>query len=139
MQVREDLHDASRAAEARWSRQRDLRPLVGGAVIARIWRGETRAADADEYMEVLRRTGVPDYRATPGNRDVIVLRRVRGDRAEFLLITLWDSRDAIAAFAGPDIDVARYYPEDQQYLLEFAEQVEHWELVAREPATSDEE
>lgn len=102
-------------------------------MIARIWRGETKAADADTYLEVLRRTGVPDYRATPGNRDVLVLRRVRGDRAEFLIITLWESRAAIAAFAGPDIDAARYYPEDDQYLLEFADEVEHWELAAREP------
>ncbi len=101
-------------------------------MIARMWRGETRAADADDYLEYLHRTGVADYRATPGNRDVIVLHRVRGDRAEFLLVTLWDSRDAIAAFAGPDIDKARYYPGDQQYLLSFPEKVEHWE-VAEQP------
>lgn len=98
-------------------------------MIARMWRGETRAADAEEYLDYLRRTGVADYRATPGNRDVIVLHRVLGDRAEFLLVTLWDSRDAIAAFAGPDIDKARYYPADQQYLLSFPEKVEHWEVA----------
>jgi len=46
------------------------------------------------------------------------------------VLTLWDSREAIAAFAGPDIDVARYYPEDQEYLLGFEEKVEHWELAA---------
>jgi len=113
--------------------KRPEQPDAGG-VIARIWRGETRAADADAYMEILNRTGVADYRATPGNREVIVLRRVRGDRAEFLLITLWDSREAIAAFAGDDIDAARYYPEDEKYLVSAPEQVEHWELAARERA-----
>jgi heme-degrading monooxygenase HmoA len=101
-------------------------------VIARIWRGETLAEKADAYLEVLHRTGVPDYRATPGNRAVFVFRRKLGDRCEFLLLTLWDSRDAIAAFSGPDIEVARYYPEDQEYLLGFPETVEHWELTARE-------
>jgi heme-degrading monooxygenase HmoA len=101
-------------------------------VIARIWRGETRAADADTYLEYIRQTGVADYRATPGNRDVVVLHRVNGDRAEFLILTLWESRDAIVAFAGADIDRARYYPEDQKYLLSFPEKVEHYE-VADEP------
>lgn len=100
-------------------------------MIARLWRGETRAADADAYLDYLRRTGVADYRATPGNLDVIVLHRVVGDRAEFLLVTLWESREAIAAFAGQDIDMARYYDEDQRYLLSFPERVEHWEVADR--------
>jgi heme-degrading monooxygenase HmoA len=100
--------------------------------IARIWRGETRAADADAYLEVLRRTGVADYRAVDGNRGVSVLRRVQGDRAEFLLLTLWDSREAIARFAGDDIERARYYPEDQQYLLAFAPTVDHYIVEAEE-------
>jgi heme-degrading monooxygenase HmoA len=97
-------------------------------MIARIWRGETRAADADAYLEVLRRTGVNDYRSTPGNREVLLLRRTRGDVAEFLILTLWESREAIAAFAGPEIETARYYPEDEQFLLRFAEEVEHWDV-----------
>ena len=100
--------------------------------IARIWRGETRAADADAYLEVLRLTGVADYRAVEGNRGVFVLHRIQGDRAEFLLLTLWDSREAIARFAGADIDRARYYPEDQQYLLSFAPTVDHY-LVEERP------
>jgi heme-degrading monooxygenase HmoA len=80
----------------------------------------------------LRRTGVADYRAVDGNRGVFVLRRVLGDRAEFLLLTLWDSREAIARFAGDDIARARYYPEDQQYLLAFAPTVDHYIVVAEE-------
>jgi len=106
--------------------------LEEAAPIARIWRGETRAADADAYLEVLRRTGVADYRAVEGNRGVLVLRRLQGDRAEFLLLTLWDSREAIARFAGDDIDRARYYPEDQQYLLGFAPTVEHYAVETEE-------
>jgi len=111
-------------------RSRSIGGRAGNRVIARFWRGETRAADADEYLEVLRRTGVADYQGTPGNRDVLILRRLRGDVAEFLIVTLWDSRDAIAAFAGSDIETARYYPEDEKYLLRFEEKVEHWDVVA---------
>ena len=43
-------------------------------------------------------------------------------------MTYWDSRDAIAAFAGADIEVARYYPEDEAFLLEFEPTVQHFEL-----------
>jgi len=99
---------------------------------ARIWRGETRAADADAYLDVLRRTGVADYRSVDGNRGVFVLRRTRGDRAEFLLLTLWESREAIARFAGDDIDKAKYYEEDEMYLLGFAPTVDHFTLEIQE-------
>jgi hypothetical protein len=43
---------------------------------------------------------------------VYVLRQPQGDTAHFLLLTLWDSWDAIRAFAGEDIEKAKYYPED---------------------------
>ena len=60
-------------------------------MIARTWRGATRAQDADRYLEYLNATGLREYRETPGNQGVLALRRLDGDRAEFLLITLWDS------------------------------------------------
>jgi len=100
-------------------------------MIARIWHGVTRASDADAYMEYLNRTGIPDYRATPGNRGVYVLRRMAGDGAHFTLISLWDSLDVIRAFAGDDIEVARYYPEDQAFLLELEPNVTHHEVLVQ--------
>ena len=98
-------------------------------MIARIWRGRTRAAQADAYLAYLEATGLKDYAATPGNRGVRVLRRIAGDEAEFLLITFWDSLDAIRAFAGPDIETAIYYPEDDAYLLGREPTVTHYEVV----------
>ena len=79
--------------------------------------------------------GIPDYRATPGNRGACLLRRVEGDRVHFLLISLWDSRDSIAAYAGPDIDQARYFPYDRECLVDPERQVTHYDvLVAPEPS-----
>ena len=98
-------------------------------MIARAWHGTTRATDAEAYAEFLNRTGVKDYRATPGNRGVYVLRRVSGDRAHFLLLTLWDSLDAVRKFAGPDAEKAVYYPEDQQFLLAMEPHVTHYEVL----------
>ncbi len=60
-------------------------------MIARTWAGATRAADADAYLRYLHATGLSAYRATPGNRGVMALRRITEDRAEFLLVTLWES------------------------------------------------
>ncbi len=98
-------------------------------MIARIWRGETRAEHADAYLAYLEQTGLPGYAATPGNRGVRVLRRVHDGRAEFVLVTFWDSEDAIRAFAGPDIEAAVYYPEDDAYLLHKEPTVAHFDLA----------
>jgi heme-degrading monooxygenase HmoA len=77
-------------------------------VIARTWHGRVPAAKADAYYEYLMQTGVADYQATPGNRGVLVQRRIDGDIAHFVLTTLWDSIDSIKRFAGEDYEKARY-------------------------------
>src|SRR5712691_3503755 len=92
-------------------------------LIARVWHGATAAARGDAYAAYLETTGVQDCRATPGNRGVQVLRRSVGDEAHFLFISFWESMDAIRAFAGADVERARYYPEDRTYLLELEPKV----------------
>ena len=96
-------------------------------MIARIWHGVTASAKAEEYVEYLNETGVRDYRATEGNQGVFVLRRIEANRAHFLILTFWESLDAIKRFAGPDFEKARYYPEDDEYLLEREPTVAHYE------------
>jgi heme-degrading monooxygenase HmoA len=98
-------------------------------MIARSWRGATRARDADAYLKYLHRTGLAEYRKTPGNRGVLGLRRIVKDKAEFLLISLWDSRESIQKFAGEDIEKAVFYPEDERFLVERDEHVSHYEVV----------
>ncbi|HYC33919.1 MAG TPA: hypothetical protein VEB59_16635 [Gemmatimonadales bacterium] len=104
-------------------------------MIARAWRGVTRAADADRYLEYLEATGLSAYRDTEGNRGVLTLRRIAGDRAEFLLISLWDSEAAIRRFAGDDPERAVFYPEDERFLIEHGERVEHWAVVQQSLGT----
>ena len=98
-------------------------------MIARSWAGATRASDADAYLEYLHATGFAEYRATPGNRGVLALRRLAGERAEFLLLTLWESEEAIRRFAGDDIGRAVFYPEDERVLIDRGERVRHYEVV----------
>ena len=97
--------------------------------IARLWEGSTRASDAERYLEYLRRTGLADYEATPGSEGVLVLRRVEGARADFLLVSLWESEAAIRSFAGEPIERARFYPEDDAFLVRREETVRHFQLV----------
>ncbi len=98
-------------------------------MIARLWRGVTASADADAYLDYLQRTGLAEYRATAGNRAAVALRRISNGRAEFLLLTLWDSPEAIRGFAGPDMERAVFYPEDDRFLLERGERVDHFDVV----------
>ena len=104
-------------------------------MIARIWRGHTRAADAEAYTKLIERTGLVDYHATPGNLGAAILRRVNPDprngTAEFLVLSLWEDMNAIRKFAGEDAEKAHYYPEDDAYLLGKEPNVSHYEVAAR--------
>jgi heme-degrading monooxygenase HmoA len=97
-------------------------------MVARIWRGWTAAADADTYVEYLQQTGIPEYRATPGNLGAFILRRPDGDRVEFLTLSFWESLESIEAFAGEPVDRAVFYPEDDRFLVDREEHVHHFEL-----------
>lgn len=98
-------------------------------MIARTWHGAVLTTKADAYWDYLNLTGLPDYRATAGNKGVTVLRRTEGDVTHFLLITLWESVEAIKAFAGEDYEKAKYYPEDEVFLLEKEPNVTHYEVM----------
>lgn len=98
-------------------------------MIARIWRGAVRAQDAPAYAEYVQRTGIEGYKSTAGNRGAWLLWRVEGDRAEFVTVSMWESRAAIEAFAGHDIDTAVFYPDDEKFLTERDLTVRHYEVA----------
>jgi heme-degrading monooxygenase HmoA len=87
-------------------------------LIARIWKGAVRKHDGDAYAEYMRDTGIAGYACTPGNRGVWMLRRDIDEHTEFLMFTLWDSLDAVKAFAGQDYETAVFCPEDGRFLVE---------------------
>jgi heme-degrading monooxygenase HmoA len=98
-------------------------------MMARTWWGATKAEDAEAYLEYLQRTGLAEYRKTEGNRGVLGLRRIVDDRAEFFLVSLWESEEAIRRFAGNDIERAVFYLEDERFLIERDNHVSHYEVV----------
>jgi heme-degrading monooxygenase HmoA len=99
-------------------------------VIARTWRGAVRAEDADAYLDYLEATGLKGYRETPGNRGVLALRRIEGGRCEYLIVSLWDSFEAVKRFAGEDPEKAVFYPEDDRFLIDRDPTSAHYEVVA---------
>ena len=104
-------------------------------MILRMWHGRVPTAKAAAYREFLNARAIPDYRAVPGNISVQVLERREGDTAHFITLTVWEDVAAIRGFAGEDIDRAKYYPEDEAFLLEFEPKVLHYEVVGQ--ATRD--
>jgi heme-degrading monooxygenase HmoA len=98
-------------------------------MIARMWHGRVPRSKATAYEAYLYETGLPDYHATPGNLGVYLLRRDEGDVTHFTTLTFWESIDAIKAFAGDDYERARYYPEDDDFLLEREPTVVHHQVV----------
>ena len=110
-------------------------------MIARIWRGITLKDKADDYLAYLHETGLRDYAKTSGNRGVTILRRNQGEHCEIMLISLWESMDAVRAFAGENPDRSVYYPEDEHFLLQMEPLVRHYDvaeqIAAEEPAPAE--
>ena len=87
-------------------------------MIARLWHGRTRLSDADEYAEFIKVRAAPDYGSVDRLERLYFLRRDEGDVAHFLLVTIWDSMDSVKQFAGDEPEKAKYYSEDDDFLLE---------------------
>jgi heme-degrading monooxygenase HmoA len=97
-------------------------------MIIRLWRGKTPLEKADAYEAFTSKMAGPDYSSIPGLLAFYFTRRDLPDYAEFLLITHWESMDSITQFAGQYATKAKYYPEDRDFLLDFPEEVEHFEV-----------
>jgi heme-degrading monooxygenase HmoA len=98
-------------------------------MIARMWHGRVPTDKAARYREFLNARAIPDYRSVPGNISVHVLERPDGAVTHFVTLTIWESLAAIRGFAGDAVEVAKYYPEDREFLLEYEPTVVHYDIV----------
>ncbi len=99
-------------------------------MIARVWHGKTKIEDYEEYTELMKSKAIPDYKKTDGFVKLIFLRRREGNIGHFTLITFWENLEVIKHFAGKDFEKAKYYTEDEKFLLEFEEKATHYEVFA---------
>ncbi len=109
--------------------------MANTRVILRRWSGTIRTADRETYLDYVRETGGHDYAETPGNLGYQVLFRDLGDgTTEVTTLSWWESMDAIRGFAGPEPELARYYPEDDRFLLDRPRDVEHHVVASGAPS-----
>ena len=107
-------------------------PRVGAAGIARLFRGRTLTSKADTYEKYLLANGIPLVRRTPGNLGVTVMRREEGNETEFLVLSIWESLDAVKRFAGKDYEKTVILPRDREFLISVEPTVRHYSLLRDE-------
>ncbi|WP_158554849.1 antibiotic biosynthesis monooxygenase family protein [Methylovirgula sp. 4M-Z18] len=102
--------------------------LTEHPMVARIWHGRTPAAKADEYRQYLYEAGVKKIAALPGNRGVQMMVSKTADEGEFMVISYWDSIDAIKGYAGEQYTHVHDLPRDQEFLIDKETLVRHFAL-----------
>lgn len=100
-------------------------------MIVRMWHGRVLTSKAPAYRVFLNERAIPDYQSVAGNISVTILEREAGGVTHFITMTVWENMDVIKGFAGDEVAVAKYYPEDKDFLLEFEPEVVHYEVVGQ--------
>lgn len=103
-------------------------------MITRVWHGWTTFDNADAYQELLRTKILPGIYRVSGYLGAYLLRRDVEDGVEFVTLTLWDSMEAVQAFAGDDHATAVVPLEARKLLARFDQTSVHYETVL-EPAS----
>jgi heme-degrading monooxygenase HmoA len=98
-------------------------------VFARTWRGWTTLENADAYDRFLRDSLIPQMRQLDGFRGVHILRRDLGEEVEFVTVSMFESLDAVRAFAGDDYETPVIEPEAQRLLARYERQAVHYDAA----------
>ncbi|HXZ79520.1 MAG TPA: antibiotic biosynthesis monooxygenase [Terriglobales bacterium] len=100
-------------------------------MIARVWHGWTKPENANAYEHLLRSEILPGIHRVAGYRGAYLLRSdgKGGDEVAFITITLFDSMDAVRAFAGEDYEKAVILPEAHKLLARFDAKSQHYQAV----------
>ena len=108
-------------------------------MIARLWHGYTKPENAAAYEALLKPELLPSIGRVKGYRGSYLLRKDKTDEVEFITIMLWESIDAIRAFAGPDYETSIVPEERRQYLSRHDASSVHYEIVSthKPDASSD--
>ena len=98
-------------------------------MISRQWQGLAKPSHADKYVEHLRQETFPKLKEIPGFVSASILRRSVPNGVEFLIVTTWESIDAIQGFAGTDVETAVVPPRVQEMMVEYDNRVRHYQIV----------
>jgi heme-degrading monooxygenase HmoA len=98
-------------------------------MIVRMWRGYAISERADDYVKHLQQTVVPELCQIDGFKGIYLLQRNSFDGVEFVVLTFWESMDAIRKFAGENPELAVVAPAAQKLFREYDPMVKHFEIV----------
>jgi heme-degrading monooxygenase HmoA len=98
-------------------------------MIARMWRGSAIRERADDYVKHLQQSVVPELCEIDGFKGIYLLRRNSSGDVEFVVLTLWESMDAIRKFAGENPEVALVAPTARVLFREYDAKVKHFEIA----------
>lgn len=98
-------------------------------MIARMWRGFALPEKAEDYEKHLEMSVLPELRQIDGFRGIQLMRRNSSEAVEFIVLTFWESMDAIIKFAGEDTEVAVVAPAAQVMFREYDPRVKHFEVM----------
>ena len=98
-------------------------------MVLRMWKARSTTTQAVDYIHHAKRKVFPKIRAIEGHRGEYLLRREVEDGVELVVLTLWDSMEAVKGFAGPEPNKAVVEPEAQAFLTSFDVYVTHFEVV----------
>jgi len=99
-------------------------------MIGRLWRGWTTFENAGAYAALLRNDVLPGIHRVSGTRGAYAMRRNLEEGVEFRTLTLWESMDAVRAFAGEDYEAAVVPSDARKLLSRFDTKSEHFEIIA---------
>lgn len=105
-------------------------------MIVRAWRGYGASTEAQAYPKHLLQSVRPKLEQLAGFRGLYLLQRHEAEEIEFLVLTLWDSMDAVRAFAGEVPELAVVEPEARAALVRFDSRVQHYDVLAAPGATT---
>ncbi len=100
-------------------------------MILRMWRAQSTIEKADGYVRHATTKVFPALRALEGHRGAYLLRQTLGDKVEIMVMTLWESMDAVRKFAGPEPDRAVVEPDARVVLTSFDDFVTHFDVIHR--------
>jgi heme-degrading monooxygenase HmoA len=98
-------------------------------MILRMWKARATASQASDYIQHATNIVFPKLRAIEGYRGKYLLGRDVEDGVELVVLTLWESMEAVCRFAGPEPDKVVVEPEARAVLTSFDEYVTHFDVV----------
>lgn len=99
-------------------------------MITRVWEGTVRIELSNEYVKIIEKRDIPNYKNTPGFLKLKFLKRSDEKFTYFKLLTFWNEMGSILKITGPNFQKAVSFKEDQEYLVDFPGKVLHYEVFA---------